>query len=125
MHAKKPASTLPVKGRSMYLVQICSNTMSQFICKHAGAQLGIGTCKNIPLFEALDIYTSAKHKGTLNVSQQVDRMAHSDLDRVQCITPKAVLWHMPSKRPLSGRAQICKPYHWNMIYRVKLLFGIL
>ena len=53
--------------------------------------------------EALDIYTTVKHCGTVNVSQQIDRMTHGDEKRVQCITPSAILWHMPSKRPLSGR----------------------
>ena len=49
------------------------------------------------------MYTTVKYTGTVNVSQQIDRMTHTDIDRVQCVTPKAVLWHMPSKRPLTGR----------------------
>ena len=67
------------------------------------------------LCEALDIYTTAMHCGTLNVSQNIDRMTHGDRERVQCITPKAMLWHPPSKRPLSGRinthAQIEQIFH--------------
>jgi hypothetical protein len=46
--------------------------------------------------DTLDIYTTAKHRGTLNISQQTDRMTHGDDERVQCITPNAILWHMPS-----------------------------
>ena len=61
------------------------------------------------LCEALDIYTTAMHCGTLNVSQNIDRMTHGDRERVQCITPKAMLWHPPSKRPLSGRINTTCP----------------
>ena len=74
--------------------------------------------------EALDIYTTAKHRGTLNISQQIDRMTHGDDERVQCITPSAILWHMPSKRPLSGRGYLnlsLTHYIWNC-YELLLIF---
>ena len=68
------------------------------------------------LCEALDIYTTAMHCGTLNVSQNIDRMTHGDRERVQCITPKVILWHPPSKRPLSGRINTTCPNRTNISF---------
>lgn len=39
--------------------------------------------------------------GTLNMSQQIDRMGVSDT-RAPCVTPKAFLWNFTEKRPFTG-----------------------
>ncbi len=49
---------------------------------------------------------SANYKGTLNVSQQIDRMANQSTNFVPCITPAAALFNMEKQRLLTGRDMI-------------------
>lgn len=51
-------------------------------------------------FEALDIHLTAGFKGTLNTSQQVDRMGTNPF-LSPCVTPNAQLFNMEELRPLT------------------------
>ena len=93
--------------RPLHVALLSKKMYSQSMLGILSVSLSLGQCASIlgilSECQALDIYATAKHRGTLNVSQHVDRMTHGDRERVQCITPKAILWHPPSKRPLTGR----------------------
>lgn len=51
--------------------------------------------------EAVDIHRTAGFKGTLNLSQQVDRMG-SNPNMSPCLTPNDVLFNFVKSRPLTG-----------------------
>ncbi len=51
--------------------------------------------------KATDIMVTHGFTGTLNMSQQIDRMGVSEL-RAPCVTPKAFLWNFCEKRPFTG-----------------------
>lgn len=60
--------------------------------------------------QAVDVYTSAGYGGTLNISQQIDRMAHSNESILPCITPAAALYIMKEHRTLTGRVCVRKQF---------------
>lgn len=51
--------------------------------------------------KAADVMVTHGFTGTLNMSQQIDRMGVSDT-RAPCVTPKAFLWNFTEKRPFTG-----------------------
>ena len=51
--------------------------------------------------KATDIMVTHGFTGTLNMSQQINRMGVSEL-RAPCVTPKAFLWNFAEKRPFTG-----------------------
>jgi len=53
--------------------------------------------------EAIDVFTTAKEGGTLNVSQQIDRMKPADDNLVGCITPAAQIWFLGKNRLMTGQ----------------------
>jgi len=52
--------------------------------------------------EAIDVFKTLKHRGTINVSQQIERMATARENIIPCITPAADLWSMQDERLMTG-----------------------
>lgn len=49
--------------------------------------------------KALDIHKTAEFTGTLNTSQQIDRMGSNEI-LAPCVTPQSQLFNMEENRPL-------------------------
>lgn len=90
----KPARRFFVKQRTLhvpwaYMFEVCH-------------ECNTWACTAITT-EAIDVYTTARWGGTLNVSQNIDRMANGSEKAIPCVTPAAILWNMKAMRPLTGR----------------------
>lgn len=79
--------------------------------------IGDGVCT----VEAIDVFTTAGWRGTLNVSQNIDRMANGSEECVPCVTPSAVLWNMKAQRALTGRALRFLHQCWNIEFQLKIV----
>ncbi|CAK9064861.1 unnamed protein product [Durusdinium trenchii] len=66
---------------------------------------------------AVEVYESGGHKGTLSVSQQINRMTVKG-QNVPCITPGAQLWNMEKKRLLTGLEKML--FQGYPVHRLKL-----
>lgn len=70
--------------------------------------------------KAIDVFSTAKKSGTLNLSQQIDRMKPASDKFVGCITPAAQIWFLRKQRLMSGQGNI-----WNSHYHKKNLTVII
>lgn len=82
----------------MYLSQRCVERC-QSISMHSPLTSNKEWSATAP--KAADIMVTHGFTGTLNMSQQIDRMGVSEL-RAPCVTPKAFLWNFAEKRPFTG-----------------------
>ena len=103
MHRSAKVLSLP-KSLTCFLAQQVQG-FNQSIKHEVFSMNGIYLSILMQIFasEAIDVFTTAKEGGTLNVSQQIDRMKPADDNLVGCITPAAQIWFLGKNRLMTGQ----------------------